>query len=71
MSSLLKSVIFDADLYDYAVVTSGWKKEQLYVLCRDRVRFNQFYEKDVLSYLAGAGFTGFFNRPRPTKCGKR
>ena len=66
MHSHTETQILDAGMYDYAIVTNGRSKTQLYVLCRDRVRFSQFYEKQVLAYLNRCGFTGFFNKPRPT-----
>jgi hypothetical protein len=52
--------------YQYAVVTDGDPKVQLYVLVRNVAEFEATWKEEVLLQVHEWGFTGATNRPRQT-----
>lgn len=52
------------DQYQWAIVSNGKAKTQLYVLVRNVAMFEELYEEEVLHKVKEYGFTTFSNRPR-------
>lgn len=50
--------------YDWAMITNGINRAQLYILARDVDDFENNYKTDVLAKAQSYGFTRFFNSPQ-------
>jgi len=50
--------------YDWAIITNGINRGQLYILSRDVHEFEENYKTDVLAKAQSYGFTNFWNSPQ-------